>query len=65
MENDEFENVRIENCTSYYFDDIIKSEDFDIDSILILIALKDEKSNEKYYMVLKNMMPVTKELDVL
>ena len=65
MENDEFENVRIENCTSYYFDVIIKLEDFDIDSILILIALKDEKSNEKYYMVLKNMMPVTKELDVL
>ena len=65
MENDEFENVRIENCTSYYFDDIIKLEDFDIDSILMLIALKEEKSNGKYYMVLKNMMPFTKELDVL
>ena len=49
MENDEFENVRIENCTSYYFDDIIKLEDFDIDSILMLIALKEEKSNGKYY----------------
>ena len=33
MENDEFENVRIENCTSYSFDEIIKLEDFDIDSI--------------------------------
>ena len=32
-------NVCIKNCMCYYFDDIIKLEDFDIDSILI-----DEKS---------------------
>ena len=29
------------NCTYYYFDDIIKIEDFDLDNILM-----DEKSNE-------------------
>ena len=33
--------VSIKNCTCYYFDDIIKLEDFDIDNILI-----DEKSCE-------------------
>ena len=60
MENNEFKNVRIENRTCYYFDGIIKLEDFDIDSIL-----KDEKSHEKYYLVLKNMMRFTKELDIL
>ena len=40
MENDEFKNVHIKNRTRYYFDDIIKLEDFDIDNILI-----DEKSH--------------------
>ena len=60
MENNEFKNVRIENRTCYYFDDIIKLEDFDIDSIL-----KDKKSPEKYYLVLKNMMRFTIELDIL
>ena len=34
-ENNEFKKVRIKNCTCYYFDDIIKLEDFDIDNILI------------------------------
>ena len=33
--------VRIKNRTCYYFDDIIKLEDFDIDNILV-----DEKSHE-------------------
>ena len=33
--------VRIKNRTCYYFDDIIKLEDFDLDNILI-----DEKSYE-------------------
>ena len=33
--------VRVKNRTCYYFDDIIKLEDFDIDNILI-----DEKSRE-------------------
>ena len=60
MENNEFKNVRIENRTCYYFDDIIKLEDFGIDSILT-----DEKSPEKYYLVLKNMMRFTIELDIL
>ena len=31
----EFKKVRIKNLTCYYFDDIIKLEDFDIDNILI------------------------------
>ena len=37
--NDELKQINIKNCTCYYFDDIIKIEDFDIDNILI-----DEKS---------------------
>ena len=39
MENNA--KVRIKNRTCYYFDDIIKLEDFHLDSILI-----DEKSHE-------------------
>ena len=35
MENNELKKVRIKNGTCYYFDDIIKLEDFDLDSILI------------------------------
>ena len=35
MENNDFEKVRIKNRTCYYFDDIIKTEDFDFDNILI------------------------------
>ena len=41
MENNEFKGVCIKNLTCYYFDDIIKLEDFDLDNILI-----DEKSHE-------------------
>ena len=41
MENNEFKKLRSENCTYYYFDNIIKFEGFDFDNILI-----DEKSNE-------------------
>ena len=37
--NGELKQINIKNCTCYYFDDIIKIEDFDIDNILI-----DEKS---------------------
>ena len=33
MENNEFKNVRIKNRTCYYFDDIIKLEDFYLDKI--------------------------------
>ena len=39
MENNEFKKVCIKNRTCYYFDDVIKLEDFEIDNILI-----DEKS---------------------
>ena len=41
MENNELKNVLIKNRTCYYFDDIIKLKDFDIDNILI-----DKKSHE-------------------
>ena len=37
--NDELKQINIKNCACYYFDDILKIEDFDIDKILI-----DEKS---------------------
>ena len=43
MENNEFKNVHIKNCTCYHFDDIIKLEDFGFDNILI-----DEKLYEKF-----------------
>ena len=33
MENITFEKVRIKNPKCYYFDDMIKSEDLDLDSI--------------------------------
>ena len=33
--------INVKNHSCYYFDDIIKFEDFDLDDILI-----DEKSNE-------------------
>ena len=39
MKNNEFQKVCIKNCTCYYFDGIIKLEDFNFDNILI-----DEKS---------------------
>ena len=40
VENNEFQKVRIKNHTCFYFDDIIKLEDFDLDNIKIL---DDEK----------------------
>ena len=39
--NDKLEEIDIKNHTCHYFDDIIKTEDFDLHSILI-----DEKSYE-------------------
>ena len=41
MENNEFYKVRIKNPTCYYFNDVIKLEDFDFDNVLI-----DKKSYE-------------------
>ena len=41
--NDELIEINIENCTRYYFDDIIKIKDFDFDNILI-----DEKSYDNF-----------------
>ena len=39
--NDELKEINTENCMCYYFDDIIKFEDFHLDNILI-----DKKSYE-------------------
>ena len=41
MESNEFYKVRIKNRTCYYFNDVIKLEDFDFDNVLI-----DKKSYE-------------------
>ena len=41
--NDELKEIKIKNCTCYYFDDMIKSEDFNLTNILI-----DEKSYENF-----------------
>ena len=41
MKTNESKKVRIKNRACYYFDDIIKLEDFDIDQILL-----DEKSHQ-------------------
>ena len=41
MEINEFNIVHIKNRTCYYFDEIIKLEDFDLDNILM-----DEQSHE-------------------
>ena len=35
MENNELKKIHIKNLTCYYFDDIIKFEDFDLDNILM------------------------------
>ena len=40
MENNEFKEVCMKSRKFYYFDDIIKLEDFDLDNILI-----DKKSH--------------------
>ena len=43
MGNNEEKKVSMENCTCYYFDDIIKFEDFVLDNFLL-----DEKLYEKF-----------------
>ena len=40
VENNEFQKVCVKNRTCFYFDDIIKLEDFDLDNVKIL---DDEK----------------------
>ena len=36
-----FKKFYIKNCTCYYFDDIIKLEDFDLNDILIISKLSN------------------------
>ena len=45
MKGDKFLKVCLKSCTCYYFDDIIKFEDFDFGNILL-----DEKLYKKYFM---------------
>ena len=33
--NDELKEINIKNRTCYYFDDVIKIEDFDLDNVLV------------------------------
>ena len=42
--NNEFKKLCIKNCTCYYFHDIIKLEDFNLNNILI-----DEKSQKNIW----------------
>ena len=37
--NDKWKEINIKNCMCFYFDDIIRTKDFDLDNILI-----DEKA---------------------
>ena len=41
VSNDKLKEINIKNCTCHHFDDIIKTEDFDLDNSLI-----DKKSYE-------------------
>ena len=41
--NDKLKEINIKNCTCYYFDDIIKFEDLDLNNILI-----DEKPYKSF-----------------
>ena len=53
MKNNEFKKVLIKNRTCYHFDYLIKSEDFDLDNILI-----DKKSHKNiliYEILCKNL----------
>ena len=40
MENNEFKKGRFKNRTSYYFDEIIKLEDFDLDILMMKNLMK-------------------------
>ena len=41
IESNKLKELDIENCTCYYYDDIIKIEDFDFDRVL-----RDDKSHK-------------------
>ena len=54
MENNEFKEVCIEIRSCYYFDDMIKLEDFDFDNILINV--KSHKMFLIYDVLYKNLI---------
>ena len=59
--NDELKEIDIKNCMCHYFEDIIKTEDFNLDNILI-----DEKSYENLsvYNILYKTLIDTKPLRI-
>ena len=54
MPNNEFERVCFKNLTCYYFDDIIKLKDFNLDSILI--EVKSDQNVLIYDISYKNLI---------
>ena len=52
--NDKLKEIDINNCTCYYFNDIIKIEDFDPDNILI--DKKPQENNLFYNISLKKLI---------
>ena len=52
--NDKLKEIDINNCACYYFDDIIKIEDFDPDNILI--DKKPQENNLFYNISLKKLI---------
>ena len=62
MENNGFKKVCIKNRTCYYFDDIIKLEDFDL---YIILICKKSHENISIYDKAINTKLFTTELDIL
>ena len=66
MENNEFQKVRIKNRTCYYFNDLIKLEDFNLYFDNILIDEKSYKNILIYDIVYKTLIdpkPLRSRLD--
>ena len=58
--NNELKEIDIKNCTCYYFDDIIKFEDFDLDNILI----EESYENILFYNILYKSLIDSKPLRI-
>ena len=59
--NNELKEIDIKNCTCYYFDDIIKFEDFDLDNILI----EESYENILFYNILYKSLIDSKPLRII
>ena len=60
MKNNEFKKVCIKNGMCYYFNDIIKVEDLDLDNVLI-----DEKSHENILIYISYKTQLIQNLSIL